>query len=176
MGSLAAEADGASLSYNTQSDSALPAITNWSFLPRGPPTIAANSFNLASTQGLSLTEPAFGSVTLASLTLGITQATNVATEQPGSSSFGHALLHAASSAAPISPRPAEQISNQDGNLSPSQIFTSGTDSWAAAAGSDFSLSLTAGPLSASGTVGFLYNSGSAVARATRSKRLDVRVA
>ena len=46
------------------------------------------------------------------------------------------------------------------SLTVASLTTSGA-SYTAAAGSDFSLSLTAGPLSASGTVGFLYNSGSA---------------
>ena len=156
-GPLTAAASGASFAYNTQSDQLVPPITDWSFAPRGPPSLQGNYFHLAATAGLSLTLTGFASVTLGSLDL--TRGPAQATTELGGAPLSGTLFTLQLGGIGFS-MVSGTIGLSGGNLGLA-VFRSGTNSWVAAHGDSFGLTLHAGALSASGTVNFDYNSGPA---------------
>ncbi|HEV8461410.1 MAG TPA: hypothetical protein VGQ38_11945, partial [Gaiellaceae bacterium] len=157
-GPLSAAAHQASFDYNSESDPLLSPITNWQFA-RGPPSLQGDYFHLAATNGLSVSLTGLGSVTLSSLDL--TRSNASATDETGATVAGTLLaLHLTGAGLQLGSG-AASLTLTGGTLDFASLV-SGSQTWVAASGSTLGLSLTLGPLTASGSgLAFLYNSGPA---------------
>ena len=152
----ALHADGSNLAFTYNTGPAGQQINDWTFASVTGLTTTADDLVEVSGSSIHVTLGSLFDTTVASFDVISKSVTSVATET--AAHFDGSLLTLQLTGLSLHISSAFAINSGDLSVA---SFTSGANSWVAANGSGFALDLHAGPLTASGTVGFTYNSGPA---------------